>query len=175
MEARRPHPMPNEVDRSRLASFAEKARAEFESTLESFISVPSVSSDPAHKGDMRRCADLAVETIRRFGGEARVYETKGNPLVHGIFGSGGDRPTVTIYNHLDVQPASRDTEPWETDPFQMTKKGDRYFGRGTTDDKGPAMAALFGVRAARDAGIPVNVQLLWELEEEIGSPNFEGG
>jgi acetylornithine deacetylase/succinyl-diaminopimelate desuccinylase-like protein len=57
----------------------------------------------------------------------------------------------------------------------MTRIGDRYFGRGTTDDKGPALSALFGIRAAHSAGIPINVQLLWELEEEIGSPNFESG
>ena len=64
-------------------------------------------------------------------------------------------------------------EPWDTDPFKFTKKGDRYFGRGTTDDKGPALSALWGFRAARDAGVPVNLNVIWELEEEIGSPNFE--
>src|SRR6185503_4595333 len=93
--------MPKDVDRARLVSFADNARAEYESTLQSFIEVPSVSSDPAHKPDMKRCADLAVETIRRSGGEPRVYQTKGNPLVHGIFNAGRDLPTVTIYNHLD--------------------------------------------------------------------------
>jgi acetylornithine deacetylase/succinyl-diaminopimelate desuccinylase-like protein len=55
----------------------------------------------------------------------------------------------------------------------MTKKGDSYLGRGTTDDKGPALAALYGARAAREAGVPVNIRFLWEFEEEIGSPNFE--
>src|SRR5204862_5248410 len=49
----------------------------------------------------------------------------------------------------------------------------RYFARGTTDDKGPALSALFGVRAARQAGVPVRVRLLWEMEEEIGSPSLE--
>ena len=134
-----------------------------------------MSSDPARKPDMKRCADLAVETIRRFGGQATIYETKGNPLVHGIFPAGKDLPTVTVYNHMDVQPASRETEPWDTEPFTFTKKGDRYFGRGTTDDKGPALSALLGVRAAREAGVPLNINVLWELEEEIGSPNFEAG
>jgi acetylornithine deacetylase/succinyl-diaminopimelate desuccinylase-like protein len=52
-------------------------------------------------------------------------------------------------------------------------KGDTYYGRGTTDDKGPALAALFGARAALEAAVPVNIHFLWELEEEIGSPNFE--
>ena len=74
---------------------------------------------------------------------------------------------------MDVQPASRETEPWDTEPFAFTKKGDRYFGRGTTDDKGPALSALWGIRAAREAGVPINLNVLWELEEEIGSPNFE--
>jgi acetylornithine deacetylase/succinyl-diaminopimelate desuccinylase-like protein len=74
---------------------------------------------------------------------------------------------------MDVQPASRETEPWETEPFVFTQKGDTYYGRGTTDDKGPGLAALFGARAAREAGVPMNVRLLWEFEEEIGSPNFE--
>ncbi|HEX3108223.1 MAG TPA: M20/M25/M40 family metallo-hydrolase, partial [Thermoanaerobaculia bacterium] len=80
-----------------------------------------------------------------------------------------------VYNHLDVQPASRETEPWKTDPFVFTKQGDRYFGRGTTDDKGPALTALWGIRAAREAGVRANMHVLWELEEEIGSPNFDSG
>src|SRR5439155_16111763 len=50
---------------------------------------------------------------------------------------------------------------------------DRYFGRGTTDDKGPALSALFGVRAARESGVPVNLRVLWEFEEEVGSAGFE--
>src|SRR5205814_584116 len=92
-------------------------------------------------------------------------ETAGNPIVHGRFDSRSDAPTLTVYNHLDVQPASRDTEPWDSDPFVFTKDGDRYLGRGTTDDKGPALTALWGIRAARDAGVPLNLRVLWELEE----------
>jgi acetylornithine deacetylase/succinyl-diaminopimelate desuccinylase-like protein len=116
-----------------------------------------------------------VSLIREHGGTAEVLETAGNPLVHGKFDGADGAPTVTVYNHLDVQPASRETEPWNSDPFVFTKDGDRYLGRGTTDDKGPALTALWGIRAAREAGVRTNVQLLWELEEEIGSPNFESG
>jgi acetylornithine deacetylase/succinyl-diaminopimelate desuccinylase-like protein len=112
--------------------------------------------------------------MRRFGGKVDVYEVaNGNPTVHGVFGTDKNLPTVTVYNHMDVQPASKETEPWDTEPFVMTKKGDSYFGRGTTDDKGPALAALYGARAAMQAGVPVNIRFLWEFEEEIGSPNFE--
>lgn len=161
------------IDKKSLASWAAGERDRYESTLQQFVEIPSVSAEPARAADVRRCAEEAAKLIRAFGGESKVLETDGYPLVHGTFKSGATAPTLTIYNHMDVQPASRETEPWDTDPFAFTKKGDRYFGRGTTDDKGPALSALWGIRAAREAGIPINLNVLWELEEEIGSPNFE--
>jgi len=161
------------LSKNELLAFARGERERFERTLRQFVEVPTVSSEPERQRDIRRCADLAAQTIREFGGEATILETAGNPIIHGRFGQNSGGPTVTIYNHLDVQPASRETEPWDSDPFTFTKNGDRYYGRGTTDDKGPALTALWGVRAAREAGVPINIRVLWELEEEIGSPNFE--
>jgi acetylornithine deacetylase/succinyl-diaminopimelate desuccinylase-like protein len=162
------------LNREQLFSYAQNRRDEYEELLRSFVETPTVSVDPAHKEDIRKGVDLTVETIRRFGGEPQVYQaSKGNPTVHGVFDSDKALPTVTVYNHIDVQPASKETEPWDTEPFVMTTKGDTYFGRGTTDDKGPALAALYGARAAREAGVPINIRFLWEFEEEIGSPNFE--
>lgn len=166
--------MSKELNRDELFSFAAGHREEYEGLLGQFVETPTVSVDPAHAEDIRRGVDLTVETLRRFGAETEVYEVdKGNPTVHGVFGSDKNVPTVTVYNHIDVQPASKETEPWSTDPFVMTKKGDSYFGRGTTDDKGPALAALYGARAAMEAGVAINIRFLWEFEEEIGSPNFE--
>jgi len=166
--------MANALNRDQLFSFAKSHRADYEALLKQFVETPTVSCDPAHDGDIRKGVDLTVETLRRFGGTVDVYEVKnGNPTVHAVFGTDKRLPTVTVYNHIDVQPASKETEPWDTEPFVMTKKGDRYFGRGTTDDKGPALAALYGARAALEAGVPVNIRFLWEFEEEIGSPNFE--
>ncbi len=161
------------VDKSSLKAFASRERARFEQMLEQFVEIPTVSSEPERQRDIRRCAELAAQTIRDFGGEPAILETAGNPIVHGRFDGPTGAPAVTVYNHLDVQPASRETEPWDSDPFTFTKDGDRYFGRGTTDDKGPALSALWGIRAAREAGVPLNMRVLWELEEEIGSPNFE--
>ena len=161
------------TDKKSLLSWANGERDRFESTLRQFVEIPSVSADPDRKGDVRRCADAAAQQIRDFGGEAKILETGGHPIVHGRFTAGRKLPTLTIYNHMDVQPASRETEPWDTEPFTFTRQGDRYFGRGTTDDKGPALSALWGIRAAREAGVPLNLNVLWELEEEIGSPNFE--
>ena len=166
--------MPRDLDRDQLFKFANAHRQEYEDLLKRFVETPTVSCDPAYADDIRNGVDLTVETLRSFGAKAEVYQvSKSNPVVHGVFGNDKSLPTVTVYNHIDVQPASKETEPWKTEPFVMVKKGDSYFGRGTTDDKGPALAALFGAQAALEASIPVNIRFLWEFEEEIGSPNFE--
>jgi acetylornithine deacetylase/succinyl-diaminopimelate desuccinylase-like protein len=162
-------------EKDTLQSFARKNRDAFEGLLKEFVEIPTVSADPTKKPAIHEGAKLAAETIRRFGGEATILPTDGNPIVHGAWGDDPSRPVVTVYNHLDVQPASKETEPWETEPFVFTKKGDRYCGRGSTDDKGPALSALFGIKAAMDAKLPVNLRVLWEFEEEIGSPSFQKG
>src|ERR1019366_7812219 len=158
-----------------LTAFARQNRSRFEGLLRDFVECQTVSVDPTKKAAIADGIKLATETIRAFGGSPSVHESGGNPIVSGKWGDDPSRPTVTVYNHLDVQPASKETEPWETEPFVFTKTGDRYFGRGTTDDKGPALSALFGAKAAVDAGVPVNVKVLWEFEEEIGSPSFAKG
>ena len=161
------------MNRKDLEQFAAKERSRYEETLKAFVEVPSISADPERKQDVERMAELGAATLRAFGGQAEIHRVDGgSPIVLGSFGAGGGAPTVTVYNHLDVQPASRETEPWRTEPFVFTKDGDTYLGRGTTDDKGPALAALFGARAAMEAGVPVNIKFLWETEEEIGSPHF---
>jgi acetylornithine deacetylase/succinyl-diaminopimelate desuccinylase-like protein len=162
------------LDKAWLQEFAKAERGAFEEVLEAFVEVPSISADPERKGDVERVAELGAATIRRFGGQAELHRVDGgSPVVLGGFEAGPGLPTVTIYNHLDVQPAAREAEGWKTEPFVFTKEGDRYHGRGTTDDKGPAVTALFGAPAARAAGVPVNVRFLWETEEEVGSPHFD--
>src|SRR4029078_2220450 len=166
--------MSTTLNRDSLLSFANSHRDEYESLLQRFVEIPTVSVDPSHAEDIKKGVDLWVATLECYGGKVEVYRAeKGNPIVHGVFGNDNNLPTVTVYNHMDVQPASKETEPWDTEPFVFTQKGDTYFGRGTTDDKGPALSALFGARAAIEANVPVNIQFLWEFEEEIGSPNFE--
>jgi acetylornithine deacetylase/succinyl-diaminopimelate desuccinylase-like protein len=159
--------------RPQLDDYAANNRERFERLLKEFVEIPSVSADPDRRGDLERAAELGAATIRSFGGQADIHRVPdGPPVVLGSFESGKGRPTVTVYNHLDVVPASRETEPWRTDPFTFIQQGDTYRGRGTTDDKGPALSGLFGARAAIEAGVPVNIKVLWELEEEVGSPHF---
>src|SRR4051794_40038359 len=162
------------LEKKSLVAFANNERDRFEAALRQFVDIPTVSADESRQPDIRRCAELAASTIRDFGGEARILATNGNPITHGRVNKRSNLPTVPVYNLLAVQPPPRDTEPWPSGPFVFTKQGDRYLGRGATDDKGPALTALFGIRAAREAGVNANMHLLWELEEEIGSPRLRG-
>jgi len=157
--------------RDEARTHARSIRRRWERELATLVELPSVSVDPARAGDVRRTAAAAARLIGALGGHATVVPTGGHPLVHGRFQRDRRFPTVTVYNHLDVQPA--DEPEWRSDPFHFTRCGDRYVGRGTTDDKGPALAALFGAKYVMERDVPINVQLLWELEEEIGSPHFE--
>ena len=150
-------------------------RGEFEDKLAALVETPTVSMDPARRPEMDACAALAAGYLRALGAQVDIIETGGFPLVMGRITRDPAYPTVTIYNHLDVQPA--DGPEWKTPPFSFSRAADgqRWFGRGTTDDKGPALTALYGARLALEEDARVNIQFLWELEEEIGSPNFERG
>lgn len=161
---------PDLLTRDALQSFADRRREGFEWELRNLVEIPTVSVDPGRRGEMFRAAEYARDMFHRYGGEAEILSTEGNPVVLGRLGNDPSRPTVTIYNHLDVQPA--DEPEWTTDPFRLVCEGDLYRGRGTTDDKGPAIAAFYGGIAAQEAGVEANIHFLWEMEEEIGSPAF---
>lgn len=154
-----------------LPSYVRSIRPEFETMLGDLVETPSVSSDPRRAEDIARTATLAKQYAEHLGAHARIVTTGGYPVVSGGWDVGKQYPTLTMYNHLDVQPAQ---EPeWKQDPFVFRKEGNRYRGRGTTDDKGPALTALFAGKYAVDQGVPLNLRFLWELEEEIGSPHFQ--
>jgi acetylornithine deacetylase/succinyl-diaminopimelate desuccinylase-like protein len=164
------------LERDELTRFAENARERYESLLAELVETPTVSSEASHRADIDAGVELSRRILKDFGARVTVAKTKGNPVVHGTFPAPRRGvPAVTVYNHIDVQPASRETEPWDTEPFRLVRKDGRYYGRGATDDKGPALCALFGALAAREAGVGIEIRFLWEFEEEIGSPNFEEG
>jgi acetylornithine deacetylase/succinyl-diaminopimelate desuccinylase-like protein len=153
--------------------FANAIRREYEHHLKSLVDIPSISADPAHKKDIKQVAETAAALIKKLGGTAEVLKTEGNPVVFGEFKSKSSKshlPTLTVYNHLDVQPA--EAGEWRTPPFSLTVEGDLYRGRGATDDKGPALAALYAAKFVNESELPINIKFIWELEEEIGSPHF---
>ena len=153
-----------------LDTYINDVRPRYETMLAQAVEIPSISMDPTHAPDIRRMAELAEQYLRDVGAETQIVETPGYPVVSGGWMINQAYPTVTIYNHMDVQPAQ---EPeWKQAPFAFQNDHGLYRGRGATDDKGPALAALFGARYAIEQGLPINVRLLWELEEENGSPSF---
>ena len=157
-----------------LRSEIANLRGEFANKLAALVGIPSVSMEPERHADVRRTAELACSYLRDSGADASLVETRGLPLVLGQIIQDPSFPTLTIYNHLDVQPADPVDDGWKTDPFVLQAMGDRYYGRGATDDKGPALTALFAARLALTAKVKLNFQFLWECEEEVGSPSFAG-
>jgi len=150
-----------------------QSRPRFEEWLGRLVEVPTVSMDPARREDVRRGAGIAVGYLKDLKADAAIVETGGHPMVVGGWVRNPAWPTVTVYNHLDVQPAM---EPeWTREPFKFSIHGDHYCGRGTTDDKGPALTALLAAHYVVEQNLPLNIQFLWELEEETGSPHFAKG
>jgi acetylornithine deacetylase/succinyl-diaminopimelate desuccinylase-like protein len=145
-------------------------------TLKDLVRIPSISADPRHAGDVRRCADRLARVLRRIGLErVRVVATRRHPLLYGEWCHLPGRPTVLVYGHYDVQPVDP-LGAWHSPPFEPTRSGDDLVGRGTSDDKGQLCAHLAAIEAwLRGAGrLPVNVRCLLDGEEEIGSPSLAG-
>ncbi|MCA0312999.1 MAG: M20/M25/M40 family metallo-hydrolase [Candidatus Melainabacteria bacterium] len=154
-----------------VLSYADKQRSSFEAKLKKIVDLASVSMEPERRPEIDGTAELALAYLREMGAKGEIVKTKGYPVVIGEFHHSAKAPTVTVYNHLDVQPAL--ASEWLTEPFDMQIDGEVYRGRGTTDDKGPALTVLSAAYFAHQAGIPINIKFIWELEEEIGSPSFE--
>jgi acetylornithine deacetylase/succinyl-diaminopimelate desuccinylase-like protein len=139
-----------------------------------FLRFPSVSADSQFKSSVAACADWLTSRLRRAGLQSQRYETAGHPIVVARNEERPGRRTVLIYGHYDVQPPDP-VDLWETPPFEPVVKGDKIFARGSTDNKGQILAHILGVESAlQERGeLPVNLVLLVEGEEEIGSPNLE--
>jgi acetylornithine deacetylase/succinyl-diaminopimelate desuccinylase-like protein len=160
-----------QIDLDKVAAYVKSVQQEYESNLKKFVDIPSVSMEPERKGDIEAAAEFARNLLKDSGASAKIVKTKGYPVVMGEFRAAENAPTVTIYNHLDVQPA--DPTEWIKPPFNMQIDNGVYSGRGTTDDKGPALSVFYAAEYAHQNGLPLNIKFVWELEEEIGSPNFE--
>jgi acetylornithine deacetylase/succinyl-diaminopimelate desuccinylase-like protein len=139
-----------------------------------FLRFPSVSADSQFKSSVEACAEWLRKRLERAGLQAQKYETAGHPIVVARNEQRPGRRTVLIYGHYDVQPPDP-ADLWETPPFEPVIKGEKVYARGSTDNKGQILAHILGVESAlKERGdLPVNLVLLVEGEEEIGSPNLE--
>jgi acetylornithine deacetylase/succinyl-diaminopimelate desuccinylase-like protein len=144
--------------------------AEWLDELSELLRIESVSADPERVGEVRRAAEWVRDFVRRSGGEAELVETPTFPLAVGEIraSGGGDKPTVLVYGHFDVQPPAP-LEAWESPPFEPTVRDGWLYGRGTADDKGQLYALLKGAELLAAAGeLPVNVRVVCDGEEETG-------
>lgn len=154
--------------------YAQTNGARFLEELKTWIRIPSVSTDPAHKGDMQKAAEWLRADMLRVGFErAEILPTAGHPVVYGEWlGAGESAPTVLVYGHYDVQPAHME-DGWNSAPFDPVERNGILYARGSSDDKGQMFAQLKAAEALLVAGKPpVNLKFLIEGEEEIGTPNL---
>jgi acetylornithine deacetylase/succinyl-diaminopimelate desuccinylase-like protein len=148
---------------------AEKQRAE----LFELLSIPSISADPAHKPDMQRAAQWLLAKLQGLGIRSEVVPTPGHGIVYGEHLEAEGAPTVLLYGHYDVQPVDP-LDLWTTPPFEPTIREGKVFARGSSDDKGQVLCHLLAVQAFMEVTgeLPVNLKIVIEGEEEVGSPNL---
>jgi len=140
-----------------------------------FARIPSVSTDPRHRGDMARAAEWVATQLRQAGPiDVRTISTQGHPVIYGEWVGAPKAPTLLVYGHYDVQPPDP-LERWLSEPFEPELRDGRLYGRGVSDNKGPMLIPLKVAQAffATRGALPVNVKFVFEGEEEVGSRNLE--
>ena len=141
------------------------------SRLAEAVSIPSVSAElDAHLPDIIHMINWTKDEIEKLGGETTMYtnpcstpERELPPILLGHFPVDPAKKTVCVYGHLDVQPAKKE-DGWSTDPFELVEIDGKLYGRGSTDDKGPALSWLWLVEAHQylNVDLPVNIKILYE-------------
>lgn len=159
-----------------LTQYLENNQDRFLDDLKSVLRIPSISAQPDHKDDVRRCAQHVAEHMKNIGlSHVELVETPGHPVVYGEWLGAPGAPTMLLYGHYDVQPPDP-LELWQTKPFEPTVRDGKLYARGACDDKGQVYMHLSAIAAhfAVNGKLPINVKLVIEGEEESGSDNLEG-
>jgi len=139
----------------------------------SFLRFPSISTDSDYAANVRECAQWVSQKLNSVGLKSEVVPTAGHPVVWARNEQRPGRRSVLIYGHYDVQPPDP-LELWESPPFEPVLKNGYVFARGATDNKGQILSHILGIQEtiARGGDLPVNVNLVVEGEEEIGSAHL---
>lgn len=150
--------------------------AELTEQLARLVAIRSISTDGEHQKEIDQSAELTCELMRAAGlDDVQILRSgDSNPYAYGEWLGAPGKPTVFLYAHHDVQPVNFEQD-WHSDPWTLTTRKGRFYGRGAADDKG-AIAAQLGAIAAylkTEGRLPVNVKMLVEGEEEVGSRNLD--
>lgn len=157
----------------RIETLLQEYREEMVETLQSWIRIPSVKGDAAPGApfgrENRQCLDLAMADCQRMGFETEIFD---GYVGHADLGEGSVRDALAILAHLDVVPVG---DGWTVEPFAALRRDGKVYGRGASDDKGPAVAALYAMRAVKEARIPLRrkVRLILGCDEECGSGDMK--
>ena len=155
-------------------SYIDANQQRFQQELFEFLRIPSVSARSEHNGDVARAADWIADRTRDLGMQVKVHSTAGHPIVVAEYrDAGANAPTVLIYGHYDVQPVEP-LDLWQSPPFEPALRDGKIFARGSVDDKGQLYLHVKAAEAhIKTAGsLPVNVLMLFEGEEEVGSEHL---
>jgi acetylornithine deacetylase/succinyl-diaminopimelate desuccinylase-like protein len=158
-----------------VIDFINTNRDRYVEELKAYLAIPSISALPQHLGDVRRCAEWTADELRRIGMEnVRLIETPGNPVVYGDWLGAAGAPTILFYGHYDVQPVDP-VNLWESPPFEATIRDGEIYARGAADDKGQIFMHFKAIEAhlKQNGRLPVNLRLVLEGEEEVGSANLD--
>ena len=155
-------------------NYLQEHKDRFINELLEFLRIPSISSLPDHKPDVRQAAEWVEARMKEAGIESvQIMPTGGHPVVYGDWLHAPGKPTVMIYGHFDTQPVDP-LHLWDNPPFEPVIKDGRIYARGATDDKGNLFIPIIVTEALlkTEGRLPVNVKFLFEGQEEIGSPQL---
>ena len=158
-----------------VLQYIHRNRDRYIAELKEFLAIPSISNNAENRADMKRCAAFLKDQLESIGMQkAAVFPTEGHPVVYGEWLGAPEKPTVLFYGHYDVQPVDP-LELWISGPFEPTVRNGELYARGAVDDKGQVWMNLKAAEAYLKAqgSLPVNLKLLIEGEEEVGSAHLD--
>src|SRR5919198_5974749 len=158
-----------------VIDFINTHRDRYVDELKQYLAIPSISALPQHKADVRRTAEWAADEMRRIGLQnVRLIETPGFPVVYGDWLGAEGAPTILFYGHYDVQPVDP-VDLWESPPFDATVRDGEIYARGAADDKGQVFMHFKAIEAhlKQNGRLPVNMKIILEGEEEVGSAHLD--
>src|SRR6478736_4722438 len=159
----------------KILDFINTSRDRYVDELKSYLAIPSISALPQHAADVRACAEWTKAEMERIGLQnVRLIETPGHPVVYGDWLGAEGAPTILFYGHYDVQPVDP-LELWESPPFEATVRDGELYARGSADDKGQIFMHFKAIEAhlKQNGRLPVNIRIILEGEEEVGSANLD--